>query len=180
MRWHRLVAVALLGLCGCAGDIVIPPSDTFEGKDQVREALKGSDFRRKTAARQELQKMEPAERLEILDELLAEPDAGTRLIAVSELSKLPPESVKERLEKLAAEDPDEDVKMMAAMALGQEPAEVPPDETPPPPPEETGTPAPPPPEETGTPAPPPPEETGTPAPPPPEETGTPPADTPPQ
>lgn len=113
-----IIAVTLLALlAGCAGNIVEYPENRAMTPKEIKEALMGSDFRAKTAAREQLDKLAPEVRLEVLGDLLKAPDAPTRMMAVMELSKFPLETSRPLLEPVAASDADEEVRELAAMVL---------------------------------------------------------------
>lgn len=113
MRFLLLLVFVL----GCAGNIVEYPEEKEYDRDELIEALKGENFQQKNVAREQLKKIKPAQRLVILEELLKAPDASTRMLAVSELTELPLESVKHILGRVANDDPDEEVREFAFMAL---------------------------------------------------------------
>jgi HEAT repeat protein len=120
----RLALTLLLlfcaGLLGCPGQIVEYPEKGELTKNELKAALTGDDFRKKNAAREQIETLTPAERVELLSDLLKEGDAPTRMLAISELMKLPEASYKPLLEGVAASDPDPEVREMAGMALGLE------------------------------------------------------------
>lgn len=107
----------LVFVLGCAGNIVEYPEKKEYDREDLVEALRGENFQQKNAAREQLKKIEPAKRLAILEVLLKEPDSSTRMLAVSELSELPLDSVKHILGKVAKDDPDEEVREFAFMVL---------------------------------------------------------------
>jgi len=119
MRVLRLAVIAAFGLLllACPGRIVEYPEQTELTKQDIKKALAGDDFRKKTAAREQIEKLSAAERVELLKELLAEGDAPTRMIAVVELMKLPEETWRPLLTEVAANDPDEEVRELAGMAV---------------------------------------------------------------
>lgn len=119
MRILRASLVTLLAvtLFGCPGQIVEYPEQTELSKDGIKKALTGDDFRKKTAAREQIEKLDAAERVELLKELLAEGDAPTRMIAIAELMKLPEDVWRPLLTDVAANDPDDEVRELAGMVV---------------------------------------------------------------
>lgn len=115
-----LIAV-LFSLCACAGAIVELPEEKQLDKEGIKKALTGDDFRQKTAARKQIEKLAPAERLELLADLLKAGDAPTRLLAVAELMKLPVEVHKPVLEEVYKNDADAEIREFAGAAIGIEP-----------------------------------------------------------
>lgn len=113
---HSAVAVLFLLSCG-AGAIAEYPEDRQLTVEQIKEALLGDDFRQKNHARGQLEKLKPAERLSLLKEILAEGDPPTRMLAVSELSELPPEIHTPILGKVAKDDPDPEIRELAFMVI---------------------------------------------------------------
>jgi hypothetical protein len=131
-----LMAALALMLVGCPGQIVEYPEQAELSKDGIKKALTGDDFRKKTAAREQIEKLSAADRVDLLKELLAEGDAPTRMIAISELMKLPEDTWRPLLTAVAESDPDPEVKELAGMAVeveedeedeGEEEAPVPAD-----------------------------------------------------
>jgi HEAT repeat protein len=110
------IALVLAG-AACAGKIVDYPEEKPLTTDELKEALTGNDFRLKNAAREQLESLAPAPRLALLKELLANDDSATRLLAVTELAKLPADVHTPLLEPLARDDPDEEVRQFAGMVL---------------------------------------------------------------
>lgn len=106
---------------GCAGTIVEDPQDRLTRPEEIKAALKGDDFRLKNQARQQLGTLAPADQVSVLEELLAEGDAPTRLLAVAELASLPAGTYAPILRPVAQRDPDPEVREFAAAVLGEEP-----------------------------------------------------------
>jgi len=119
------VALAASLAVSCAGTIVESPDVKLEGSEQIKAALKGDDFRTKNQAREKLATLDPAERLSVLQDLLKEGDAPTRLLAVAELLNLEPAVYTPILADVAASDPDPEIREFAAAAVEPEPAEEP-------------------------------------------------------
>lgn len=119
MRVLQVALIALVGLSmvACPGRIVEYPEQTELSKQDLKKALTGDDFRKKTAAREQIGKLSAAEQVDLLKELLAEGDAPTRMLAISELMKLPEETWRPLLTDVAASDPDEEVRELAGMAI---------------------------------------------------------------
>jgi len=115
------LAVVFFYLSGCAGAIVELPEEKKLDNAELKAALTGDDFRQKTAARKQIETLPPAERLELLQELVQSTGAPTRLLAVSELAKLPPDVHKPVLEKVHKEDADPEVREFAGAVIGIEP-----------------------------------------------------------
>ena len=111
------VAVLLLAVGFGAGAIAEYPEDRQLTTEQIKEALLGDDFRQKNHARGQLEKLKPAERLSLLKGLLAEGDPPTRMLAVSELSELPPKTYTPILGKVAKDDPDPEIRELAFMVI---------------------------------------------------------------
>ena len=113
--------VSLLVFGGCAaGEIAVFPEKKEMKAEEIVADLTGDDFRKKNAAREQLDKLSVEQRISVLEKLLADKGTPTRLLAVSELGKLKEHAAaKALLEKTAASDPSATVKSVAAMALGQ-------------------------------------------------------------
>mgnify|MGYP002640435606 CR=1 FL=1 len=136
----RILQVALVGVFGflllaCPGRIVEYPEHNELSKQGIKAALTGDDFRKKTAAREQIGKLSAAEQVELLKELLAEGDAPTRMIAIAELMKLPEDTWRPLLTDVAANDADDEVRELAGMAVEVDDVEndeesVPPDALP--------------------------------------------------
>ena len=110
-----VLLLAAVGL-GCAGDIVEQERERVFTPDELRVALTSADFRVKNRARAQLGTLAPAERLTLLVEVASSPDPAARILAVVELAKLG-ETARPDLKRLAAGDPDPDVRELAAMLL---------------------------------------------------------------
>ncbi|MBM4355157.1 MAG: HEAT repeat domain-containing protein [Deltaproteobacteria bacterium] len=121
-----LAAIAASLAFSCAGTIVESPDVKLEGPEQIKAALKGDDFRKKNQAREKLATLDPADRLAVLQDLLKEGDAPTRLLAVAELLNLAPEVYTPILTDVAANDPDPEIREFAAAAIEPEPSVTPP------------------------------------------------------
>ena len=117
-RCLQYALVLLLAAAGlrCAGDIVEQERERVFAPDELRAALTSADFRVKNKARGQLGTLAPSERLTLLVEVASSPDPAARTLAVVELAKLG-EAARPDLERLAAEDPDPDVRELAAMLL---------------------------------------------------------------
>jgi len=127
LRFVLLLSVALAAALAtsCAGTIVESPDVKLEGPEAIKAALKGADFRKKNQAREKLATLDPADRLAVLQDLLKEGDAPTRLLAVAELLNLEPHVYTSILAEVAANDPDPEIREFAAAAIEPEPAEEP-------------------------------------------------------
>lgn len=115
LRW--VSALLVVAAChGCAGDIVEQERAQVYTPEALRAALTSTDFRAKNRARAQLETLPPEARLALLVEIAASPDPATRTLAVVELGKLG-EAARPTLERLAAGDPDLDVRELAGMLL---------------------------------------------------------------
>ncbi len=119
------VSLAATLALSCAGTIVESPDVKLEGPEQIKAALKGDDFRKKNQAREKLATLDPADRLAVLQALLKEGDAPTRLMAVAELLNLAPEVYTPILADVATNDPDPEIREFAAAAIEPPPADEP-------------------------------------------------------
>lgn len=125
MRTGRLAApalAALLGLAALAGcvdeTVTAPPEQRDLAVEEIRAKLKGDNFREKLAAKKQIGKLAPAERLRVLRALSQDPDVPTRTIAVQELGKmLPDDGARATLADVAKNDPDADVRQLAKEKL---------------------------------------------------------------
>lgn len=111
------VAIVSLFLFGCVGNIVDTEQRREMTPQEIKKTLAGDDFRQKNKAREQLNKLPPAERVTVLKELLAEGDSPTRLLALSEVMKLPESTAKPIIEDVAKNDPDEEIREFAETAL---------------------------------------------------------------
>ncbi|MFH1533074.1 MAG: HEAT repeat domain-containing protein [Pseudomonadota bacterium] len=100
----------------CAGDIVEQEQDRVLTSDALRTALTSEDFRAKNRARKQIDTLAPPERLALLVEVASLPDPAARTLAVVELAKMG-DAARPTLERLAADDPDPDIRELAAMYL---------------------------------------------------------------
>lgn len=82
--------------------------------DEIRDKLKTGDFKQRIEATQQLNKLEPEERLRVLLKLAEAPESPVRMLAVKELRKIDAPEAKQKLQDLAANDLDSDVRELAA------------------------------------------------------------------
>jgi HEAT repeat protein len=117
-RWLLCCALVLVAATGlrCAGDIVEHEGDRIYTPDELRIALTSADFRAKNKARAQLDTLPPPQRLALLTRVATSEDPATRILAVVELAKLG-EPAHSELARLAAGDPDPDVRELAGMLL---------------------------------------------------------------
>lgn len=116
------VCVVLLAM-GCPGAIVDYPEQREMEQEEILNALRGDDFREKNAARKQLGTLSPDVQMDVLERLLQELDAPTRMIAVSELAARPSDQSTALLRQVADSDPDDEVRELALLALGEDPPE---------------------------------------------------------
>ncbi len=113
------LAVAAVGawvaMGGCATDpTVAKPHEKRDLKaEEIRAMLTTGDFKQKLEAQQQIDKLEPEERMSVLATLSTDADAAVRLIAVKKLKKSDDPRAKDILAKLAKNDPDETVRDLA-------------------------------------------------------------------
>lgn len=81
--------------------------------DEIRAKLASGEFKDKLEAAKQIDKLDPAEKLRVLLKLADDPQAATRLLAVKKLRTLDDPRAKEKLARLAEEDPDPDVRDLA-------------------------------------------------------------------
>ncbi len=117
-RYLQFALVFLLAAVGlrCAGDIVEQEQEQIFTPDELRGALTSEDFRAKNRARKQLDTLAPSERLTLLVKVAESPDPAARTLAVVELAKAG-DAARSALERLAAGDPDPDVRELAEMFL---------------------------------------------------------------
>ncbi|MBI5366606.1 MAG: HEAT repeat domain-containing protein [Planctomycetes bacterium] len=109
-----LAAAFLTAGCGSVDPTVTQkPGQTDLNAEQIKAKLSSDKFSDKLEARKQLGKLPPAEQVSILTGLLADKRAGVRLVAVQELKKLSDPAAKAALAKVAAGDPDPEVKAAA-------------------------------------------------------------------
>lgn len=92
--------------------------------EEIRTKLKSGNFRDKLAAKKQIEKLEPADRLAVLAALLEDADVATRLLAVSALADVGSDEARAKLGEVAAKDADEKVRAAAAEALTPPAAQV--------------------------------------------------------
>lgn len=85
--------------------------------EAIRAQLKSGNFRDKLAAKKQIEKLEPGDRLAVLTVLLGDDDVATRLLAVKALADLGSNEARAKLSEVAAKDADEKVRAAAAEAL---------------------------------------------------------------
>jgi len=85
--------------------------------EEIRAKLQSGNFREKLAAKKQIEKLEPTDRVAVLAALLQDPDVATRLIAVSALGDLGSDEARTKLAEVAAKDGDEKVRAAATEAL---------------------------------------------------------------
>ena len=111
------VALGLALAAGACVDRTVthPPREVDLTVEEIRTKLQTGSFRDKLEARKQIAKLEDGERFRVLQALSEDPAASTRTIAVGELGKmLPHAGALARLTEMAAEDPDETVRELAA------------------------------------------------------------------
>ena len=113
MRYFA-VAVALLVLAGCADTTVKQPYKAPDlTVEEIRTKLQSEDFRQQLEASKQIDKLEPAEKLRVVLALSKDPRGKTRILAVKKLKAIDDAKARERLEQMAKDDPDPDVKDLA-------------------------------------------------------------------
>jgi len=86
--------------------------------EEIRAGLRSKSFREKLAAKKQIGKLAPADRLRVLQALAQDPDAPTRTIAVQELGKmLPDPGAHATLQQVAKNDASPDLRQLAAEKL---------------------------------------------------------------
>ncbi len=82
--------------------------------DEIRAKLKSKDFKGRVEAGKQIDKLEPEERLRVLLKLADDADTPARVLAVKKLRLIDDARAKDRLRKMAKDDPDSDVRDLAA------------------------------------------------------------------
>lgn len=82
--------------------------------DEIKAKLISKDNKQILEATQQIDKLPAEEKLQALLKLSEVPETPARLRAVKLLRKIDDPRAKERLQKLAMEDPDEDIRDLAA------------------------------------------------------------------
>lgn len=86
--------------------------------EEIRAGLRSKSFREKLAAKKQIGKLPPADRLRVLQALSQDPDAPTRTIAVQELGKMKDDAgARATLEQIAKNDASPDLRQLAAEKL---------------------------------------------------------------
>lgn len=85
--------------------------------EEIRQKLQSGNFREKLEAKKQIGKLTPEDRVAVLRVLLTDPQAATRLIAVSELGKLEGDAARAALAEAAEKDADEMVRAAAKEAM---------------------------------------------------------------
>ena len=86
---------------------------------EIQNMVKSGDFKQQLEASKQIDKLEPADKLQIVRRLADDPDPAVRLIAVKKLRTMDEPEAREMLGRLAAKDPDPDVRSLA----GEKPRE---------------------------------------------------------
>ena len=81
--------------------------------EEIRTMLTSGNFKQKLEAKDQIDKLEPEERMRVLTALSTDSDAAVRLIAVQKLKKSDDPRAKDILAKLAKDDPDDTVRDLA-------------------------------------------------------------------
>ena len=81
--------------------------------EEVRSRLKSGDFKERLEAGKQIDKLEPEEKLRVLLKLAEDVDAPARLLAAKKLLKIEDARAKKKLEQMAKEDSDPDIREMA-------------------------------------------------------------------
>ncbi|GEM_PF-3434001 len=81
--------------------------------DEIRSKLGSGEFKQVQEATKQIDKLEPEERLRVLLKLAEDPQSPIRLRAVKKLRALDDPRAKTKLEKMAREDSDADVRELA-------------------------------------------------------------------
>lgn len=80
--------------------------------DEIRAKLASEDFHERLEASKQIERLDPAEKFRVLLVLADDPNPATRLLAVQKLK--PIAAARDRLARMAKEDPDPDVRDLAA------------------------------------------------------------------
>ena len=98
--------------------ITAVPASTSLSAEQITALLESPDFLDQAQARRRIDELPPRERGAVLDSLARNPRAGVRLMAISALSRAEDASpARALLTRLAADDPDPDVRAAARQLL---------------------------------------------------------------
>ncbi len=81
--------------------------------EEIKTKLLSGDLTQKIAARKQINKLEPEEKLRVLLVLADQPEATVRLLAVRELLWIDDPKAVSKLKSLAKNDPDPDVRELA-------------------------------------------------------------------
>ncbi len=108
-----------LAILGCRYDPTA--KEPYKKRDltveEIRAKLKSSDFKQRLEASAQIDKLDPEEKIQVLLVLADDPVASTRLLAVKKLSPLQDARARAKLERLAKDDPDADVRDLAAQGI---------------------------------------------------------------
>ncbi len=102
------------GGCTINTEITKPHREHDLRRDEIRALLESGDFQRKLDASRQIDKLEPDEKLDVLQGLARHRDPAVRLMAVKRLRTIDDPRARETLAALAAEDADDTVRELAA------------------------------------------------------------------
>ena len=115
-----IVAFALGGgiwflSCGCHVDSSV--AEPYRERDlelrDIRLMLRSGDFKRTLEASKQIDKLAPEEKVRFLLELSESPEAPIRIVAVKKLRVLDDPRAKDRVARMAKDDPDSTVRQIA-------------------------------------------------------------------
>lgn len=104
-----------LHLGGCHIDTAV--SEPYKERDlrlvEIQNMVKSGDFKQQLEASKQIDKLEPADKLQICRVLAGDSDPAVRLLAVKKLRPMNDPEAREILGRLASKDPDPDVRNLA-------------------------------------------------------------------
>ena len=110
-----------LHLGGCHIDTAV--TEPYKERElrlvEIQNMVRSGDFKKQLEASKQIDKLEPADKLQIVRRLADDPDPAVRLLAVKKLRTMDEPEARELLGRLAAKDPDPDVRSLA----GEKPKE---------------------------------------------------------
>lgn len=111
---RRFFLLALLTGCGVDPTVKEPYKAKDLTVDEIRAKLQSGDFRQRLEATKQIDSLPSDEKLRVLLVLADDPQPSTRLLAVKKLRAIDDPQARAKLEQIAKNDPDPDVRELAA------------------------------------------------------------------
>jgi hypothetical protein len=108
-----------LGGCHIDTSVTEPHRERDLRLVEIQNMARSGDFRQILEASKQIDKLEPADKLQILGWLADDPDPAVRLLSVKKLRTMNEPEARATLARLASKDPDPDVRSLA----GEKPRE---------------------------------------------------------